>query len=82
MPFSISWDVIRWQSLVIAQKKMTGPSGDDTASNFDSRVSMLISCCRSVFSGKQALYRDLPPFNWPSKARNRCSWSSASRILV
>jgi hypothetical protein len=50
MPFSISWDVIRRQPF-IDQKKITGPSGDDTASSFVNRVSMLIRCFCPVSSG-------------------------------
>jgi hypothetical protein len=44
IPFLTSWEVISRQPLVIAQKKITGPSGDEIASNFDSRLSMPIPC--------------------------------------
>jgi hypothetical protein len=50
MPLSICWGVIGLP-LVMAQKQITGPSGEVTASSFVSRVSMLICCFRAVLSG-------------------------------
>ena len=50
IPFSISCSVIGWQSSFIAQKHITGPSGDRTASRASRRLlSWLMACVLRIF---------------------------------